>query len=108
MSEQVAPGLKVDVVHYSARINTPELDRRYRTLVVLARSDRPQNHPFHCHRCMQKVAEIVNYDVSAVTDVVDMNNMDNNMVGWRCDGKYFDQTLDRMVNCRHWYYFLVN
>lgn len=93
-----------EIIHYSVRI--AELDKRARTLVILARSDRQMNQPYYCHRCTFKVGELVNHEVVGTSDVFNME--ETPAVGLRCDGKYYDDSLGKMVNCRHWYYFMVN
>lgn len=98
-----------DIIHYSVTVTQPEeADLRYRTLVVLARSDRASNHPYCCHRCGRPVAEIVNGKVASTSDVFDMENTGSLAIGRRCYGKYYDEVAQKMVNCRYWYYFLLN
>lgn len=77
-----------------------EADRRYRVLVLLARTDRPYCYKFHCPRCTMPVAELVNTQVIAQTDVMDMET-DRNTVGVRCDGRY------QGGRCNIWYYFTI-
>lgn len=77
----------------------PEADRRYRVLVLLNRTDRPSYTKFQCYRCGYPVAELVNSEVHAMTDTMDMDNSDARAIGTRCDGRY------QGGYCRIWYYF---
>lgn len=97
-------------VRFSVRADEPreEPDLRQRTLVMLARADRPTHYKYSCHRCQYPVAEIVNRRVRATSDVMDTTTKDFGAIGVRCDGRYFDEYEGKMVNCRHWYYFMVN
>lgn len=114
----------------SIEINTIRLEQRsepdirYRMWVALARTDRPTNFKFHCPRCSRAVAEIVNADVTAMTDVIDMENQNNFGVGVRCDGNYETNEVctghfyadgspcdgNHYIKkpCRIWYYFSLN
>ncbi len=80
----------------------PEQDRRYRMLLILNRSDRPRYWTFHCIQCTMPVMEIVNAEVQAISDVVDMNNLDFIGNGTRCDGRY------QNGKCGIWYYTTLN
>lgn len=75
-----------------------EPDRRYRVMILLQRSDRPHYWTFACPHCKHDVAEIMNADVEAISDIVSMENANNIGIGIRCDGPY----------CRYWYYFKLN
>ena len=75
-----------------------EPDRRYRVMVLLQRSDRPKYYTFHCPKCTQPVGDLVNAEIKAMSDLMDMNNVDNVGVGTRCDG----------YKCRVWYYFTLS
>lgn len=88
-------------VHYSARIDEPEQDRRYRCLVVLGRSDRPTHYKWHCPRCTMPVGELINTEVTALTDMVDLANATTLGMGVRCDGRY------QGGRCNVWYYFTL-
>lgn len=77
-----------------------EADRRYRVLVLLQRSDRPRYYTFHCPQCTMPVCEIVNSDVVALSDLVDMETMDVG-TGTRCNGRF------NGGHCRTWYYFTL-
>lgn len=72
-----------------------EDDQRYRTLVNLHRSDRPRYWTFSCPNCKADVCEMVNTEIYAIGDLIDMDNVEICGPGIRCDGKY----------CRRWYYF---
>lgn len=101
-----------------------EPDMRYRVWVALARTDRPTNFKFHCPICKMPVAEIINADVRALSDVMDMSNQVNVGLGTRCDGSYeTDEVCTghfypdgtpcngdhyRKKHCRTWYYFSLN
>lgn len=76
-----------------------EADRRYRVLVLLERSDRPVNWKFYCPRCQMPVAELINQDIVTMTDMIDMENIDNALVGARCDGRF------QGGRCNVWFYF---
>lgn len=76
-------------------INAEENDRRYRVLISLQRSDRPRYWTFSCMNCKSDVCEMVNAEVVATSDLIDMSNLDIMGPGIRCPGKY----------CRRWYYF---
>lgn len=75
----------------------PEPDRRYRTLVVLQRSDRPKYWTFHCPHCTEPLGELTNTEIVAISDTFDMQNTNLATAGLRCSGKY----------CRRWYYFSI-
>lgn len=77
----------------------PEADRRYRVLVLLNRSDRPRYYTYLCYQCGFPVCEIVNQDVVAEADSLDMSNVTLLGTGVRCDGRY------QGGKCRIWYYF---
>lgn len=85
-----------------------EDDRRYRMLVTLERSDRPVAFTFHCPRCTRRVVELVNADITNISDISDFSNSDTPLVGHRCDG-YTDAGYKdgRIVHdrCHVWYYF---
>lgn len=77
----------------------PEQDRRYRMLILLQRSDRPRYYTWHCPQCTYPVCEIVNSEIVAVSDAMDMQNIALAGPGIRCDGRY------QGGKCRIWYYF---
>lgn len=79
-----------------------EEDRRYRVMVLLARSDRPSHVNFKCYKCGAKVAELMNTEAIALTDVIDSSNIETVGMGVRCDGRDFEGTGKR---CSIWYYF---
>lgn len=79
-----------------------EADRRYRILVLLARVDRPTHYKFHCPRCTMPVAELVNSEIIAMTDVMDMENPDLQTIGVRCDGRYHGS------RCNMWFYYSLS
>lgn len=79
-----------------------ELDRRYRVLVILNRSERPKYWTFHCPQCKMPVSEILNAEVESISDLIDTTNINNIGLGVRCDGRYMDD------KCRIWYYFKLN
>lgn len=72
-------------------------DKRYRTLVLLQRSDRPKYWTFHCVNCKQVVAELANHDVYALNDMYNPQDTSNHVVGIPCSSPL----------CRRWYYFLL-
>jgi len=72
-----------------------EQDRRYRTLVLLQRTDRPKYWTFHCMNCQQPIAELNGTDVYAMTDFYDPHNASNASVGMRCPSPM----------CKRWYFF---
>lgn len=72
-----------------------EEDRRYRILISLHRSDRPRYWTFSCPNCKADICEMVNTEIVAISDLIDMNNVDIAGPGIRCNGRY----------CRRWYYF---
>lgn len=80
-----------------------EPDQRYRMLVNLVRTDRPNYWWWHCPNCQRKVGEIVNGQVLSVTDFMDMNNLDKIGVGLRCSGR-----TEFGRRCDFWYYFNVS
>lgn len=84
---------------------TAEADRRYRMLVLLQRSDRRRYYTFHCPICTAPVGEIVNADVVAITDLIDMSNIDTIGAGLRCNGRYHG---DQSGKCSTYYYFSLN
>lgn len=76
--------------------NAPEEpDQRYRTLISLHRTDRPRYWTFSCINCKADICEMVNTDVLAISDLLDMQNVEIAGPGIRCTGRY----------CRRWYYF---
>lgn len=77
---------------------TIEEDRRYRVLVVLERSDKPTNWKFYCIRCQMPVMELINSNVISLTDMMDMNSVENTLIGVRCDGRF------QGGRCDLWYY----
>lgn len=90
----------MDVVITQIKVQAePEPDRRYRMQVLLQRTDRPRYYIFHCPACTKPVCELVNSEVYAVSDAIDMQNTDLMATGVRCDGHINGQ------NCRIWYYF---
>jgi hypothetical protein len=78
---------------------TIEQDRRYRIRVMLNRSDRPRYFTWQCPQCTYPVCEIVNCDIVAVSDTMDMTNLSNAGPGVRCDGRY------QGGRCNIWWYF---
>jgi uncharacterized protein with PIN domain len=92
-------------VEYSVRLTTEEDDYRYRVMVLLVRSGTPKYYKFHCPKCQNTVCELVNADVTALTDVMDLTNLDTIGAGVRCDGSYWNGS--KRVNCRTWYYFSI-
>lgn len=87
-------------VVYSAVAEEP--DRRYRMMVLLARTNRPTNFKWHCPRCTKPLGELINVEPIAVTDVMDMTNPDMVAVGFRCDGRYDGE------RCNVYYYYSLN
>ena len=77
-------------------------DRRYRVLVTLIRSDRPRYWTFKCFNdgCDYKVAELQNYEVIAINDFYDPQNIANSGVGRHCKG-----TLPNGQACPYSYFF---
>lgn len=88
-------------MHYSVKVEdlAIEPDRRYRILVLLQRSDRPSHFKFHCVRCNMPVSEIINADIVALSDTMDMETSKLPLTGVRCDGR-FDGG-----RCNIWYFF---
>ena len=80
-------------------IKPVEDDRRYRTVHLLNRSDRPRYYTFLCYQCGYPVCEIVNAEVIASSDAMDMDNLALMGPGVRCDGRY------QGGKCRIWHYF---
>lgn len=83
----------------ASHLEEPEADRRYRVMVVLARGDRPETIKWHCPRCTMPVAELVNSYVTAMSDVMEMDNGNLAGAGVRCDGRFQGR------RCSIWYYF---
>lgn len=82
------------------RVTQPvEIDRRYRVLVLLERSDRPTHYTWHCPRCTRPLVELVNTEVRALSDVMDISNIALAANGVRCDSRYQGR------RCDIWYYF---
>lgn len=79
-----------------------EADRRYRCMVNLQRTDRPRYWIFNCPSCKMPIAEIANGEIYGINDLVDYQNTQNVMVGYRCDGR------TGYGRCNIWYYFNLN
>lgn len=79
-----------------------EDDRRYRCMVLLNRTDRPTVFTWHCPRCTMPVTEMVNVEMSALTDTINMDSGALAGVGVRCDGRFQGK------GCRIWYYFSLS
>lgn len=75
-----------------------EVDRRYRIMVLLQRSDRPNYWTFKCSHCGYDVREIVNAEIEAMSDLVSMEDNSNVLIGGRCNGPF----------CKYYYYFKLN
>lgn len=75
-----------------------EPDRKYRMMVLMNRTDRPRYWTFNCPICAKPLAEIVNAEVIAINDVVDMSQTATFGIGVMCFSRY----------CRIWYYFNLN
>lgn len=92
--------LRITRITLTTKVRTEfeEPDHRYRVLISLHRSDRPKYWTFSCHNCKADVCEMVNSEVAAVNDLIDMDNVDIVGNGWRCPGKF----------CRRWYYFSLS
>lgn len=73
------------------------VDKRYRILVLLQRTDAPKYWTFKCSHCGSDVQEIANAEIEAMSDVVAIPGSDI-LLGRRCDGPY----------CRYYYYFKLN
>lgn len=76
---------------------TDVVDRRYRVLVMLRKSDRIKYYDFHCFLCQMKVAELSGCDVHAFDDAADVYVKTTK--GVRCPGRF------RGGHCNAWYYF---
>lgn len=76
-----------------------QIDPRYRILVMLQRSDRPNYWIFNCPHCMEGVFELTNVEIESMSDLVTVGTNPNDiLIGARCDGPY----------CRYYYYFKLN
>jgi len=75
-------------------------DNRYRCLVSLMRSDRPQVFTFECMKCHSKVCQIVNSDIFAIDDFYDPQNIAYSGVSKDCKGITTDG-----LPCRYTYFF---
>lgn len=95
--------VKISTLH-----DEPEPDRRYRVMVLLNRSDRPTHYKFHCPRCTAWVAEIVNAQVVAMSDMVSFTESTNPMLGVQCDGRIFDGGDTHLTKCRIFYMFSMS
>ena len=82
-------------------VQEPEQDKRYRVMVLLHRSDRPRYWTFFCPACQKVLCEIVNSDVVAISDTMDMQNTSIYGPGIRCDGRY------QGGHCGTYYYFVL-
>lgn len=60
---------------------TTQTDTKYRILVLLQRSDRPDFFSFHCPRCNMKVADLANGQMVGMTDVIDFDSRFNLGIG---------------------------
>lgn len=76
-----------------------EPDRRYRLMIILRRSDRPNYFTWNCPFCTYPVNELMNAEVGAMSDVIDMQNIKNFGIGVRCGGRFEGRA------CGTWYYF---
>lgn len=81
--------------------NTPltEPDYRYRVGVLLQRSERPSLWTFHCPRCTMAVCELMNTEITTLTDIIDFESGIGN--GYKCKGRYENG------HCGIWYYFVL-
>lgn len=91
----------MDVVVYSAQANPTEEDRRYRILVSLTRNNRKSAYTVHCMQCTYRLGELVNTEISAIQDLVDMSPP-RGMVGLRCGGRF------QGGRCGVYYYFTMS
>lgn len=74
-----------------------DVDKRYRILVLLQRSDRPKYWTFKCNHCGYDVQDLTNVEVEAVSDLVELPGNDV-LIGRRCGGPY----------CKYHYYFKLS
>lgn len=78
------------------------MDKQYRVLVTLVRTDSPDNYEWKCPRCYNPLVNLVNADFRAMSDVFDMTNTDTAAIGVRCNGR-----LHTGGHCRIMYYFTL-
>lgn len=75
-------------------------DKRYRIMVTLMRSDRPQVWNFICSNCGSKVCELNNSRVIDMTDFYDPQDLINSGNSRHCKG-----TLPNGLPCPYTYFF---
>lgn len=93
-----AVAISMSAAHITV-VHPSEVDKRYRILVMLQRSDRPNYWVFSCPHCKHDVYELTNCEIESMSDLVAMGtNPTDVLVGSRCDGPY----------CRYYYYFKLN
>lgn len=78
----------------------PMPDNRYRVLVNLMRSERPEMWTFTCMRCGTKIVELMNCQVYGIDDFYDPQNLRNVGIGRHCKGRLSDGML-----CPYTYFF---
>lgn len=97
----------MNVIIATVKVQPQEPDKRDRTLIMLNRSERKKYWIFRCPKCTRAVCEILNGDVVAMSDLVDIDSIANFGNGVRCDGSYRDM-FGHVAHCRQWYYFSLN
>lgn len=75
-----------------------DVDKRYRILVLLQRTDAPKYWTFKCNHCGYDVEEVINAEIEAMSDVAAIGTSQDVLIGRRCPGPY----------CKYWYYFKLN
>lgn len=79
-----------------------EPDRRSRMLIMLQRADRPIYTVWHCPYCTNQLCEILNANVTAMSDLVATEDINNVGVGFKCNGRSF---ISPTGKCNTYFYF---
>lgn len=78
-------------------------DKHYGLLVTLIRTDKPRYWNFLCINCGSKIAEILNVEVTEITDFFDSQNTNNYAIARHCKGV----TPGSGLPCPYKYFFHV-
>lgn len=94
---------QLEIIFRAKQVPLDRRDKRYRIMVSLVRSDRPQFWNFHCFNCQSKVVELNNLVIVDMVDFFDPQSMNNASIGRHCKGETANGTL-----CPFSYFFNMN